>query len=156
MSRETHRAEKIDGYFDFKQLRLHAHINVLTVLYKSCAVATPENSEPSHLENYVRIVAFASSLRRASFHSVAGIPSPQHHCRTSSPRHLTERNPSKTPQIPRSALVYLTYLGTTGGPNTFPFETRMGRPQATPSSAKPRKSGTNSLIPHPSATSTTL
>lgn len=40
------------------------------VLYKSCAVGTPEHSGPLPLKNYVRTVAFAFNLRTTSFHGV--------------------------------------------------------------------------------------
>ena len=38
-------------------------------LYELCSVATPKHSEPLPLENYVRIVALASDLRKVSFYS---------------------------------------------------------------------------------------
>lgn len=40
------------------------------ILYKSCAVGTPEYSRPLPLKNYVHIVTFAFNLRTASFHGV--------------------------------------------------------------------------------------
>ncbi len=41
-----------------------------TILYKLCSVATPKQYRPLHLENYVRIVAFAPDLRKVPFHGV--------------------------------------------------------------------------------------
>ena len=35
-----------DRYFDFKHVKLCAHINISYILYKPCSVATPEHSEP--------------------------------------------------------------------------------------------------------------
>jgi hypothetical protein len=39
-------------------------------LYKSCFVATPKNSEPLPLENYVRTVALAPDLQKVTLYSV--------------------------------------------------------------------------------------
>jgi hypothetical protein len=69
--RETHCAEKNNRYFDFKYLKLCAHINTSNLFrYKLCSVATPKHFGPLPLENYVRIVALAPDLRKVSFYSV--------------------------------------------------------------------------------------
>jgi hypothetical protein len=58
-----------DGYFDFKHVKLCAHINISYILYKPCSVATPEHSEPLPPENYVRIVALSPDLWTVSIYS---------------------------------------------------------------------------------------
>jgi hypothetical protein len=68
--RETHRAEKYKGYFDFRQLKICTHIDIYYNLYKSCAVATPNYLGPFPPKNYVRIVAFTPNVQRASFYSI--------------------------------------------------------------------------------------
>jgi hypothetical protein len=69
--RKTHRAEKIDKYFDFKYLKIWAHINIFyTFFYKLCPVATPGHSEPHSLDNHIRIIALTPDLQRVSFYSV--------------------------------------------------------------------------------------
>jgi hypothetical protein len=56
-SRKTHRAAKYEGYIDFKQLGLYAHIDISHNMYKLRAVATLEPLEPLPRKNYDRIVA---------------------------------------------------------------------------------------------------
>jgi hypothetical protein len=58
---------KITGTLTLSNLG-SVHTLVFTIiLYKSCAIATPKHRDPSHLENYVRIIVFALVLQRASF-----------------------------------------------------------------------------------------
>jgi hypothetical protein len=68
--RKTLRAEKNDRYFDLKNLKICAHLNISYNLYKLCSVATPGHPEPLPLENYVCIVALMPDLQRVSFYSV--------------------------------------------------------------------------------------
>lgn len=47
------------------------HISTFTIfLCKPCAIAISGYSGPSHLENYVRVVAVEPDTQRASFHGV--------------------------------------------------------------------------------------
>jgi hypothetical protein len=66
-----------DRYFDFKHVKLCAHINISYILYKPCSVATPEHSEPLPSENYVRIVALAPDLRKVSLPEPEPEPEPE-------------------------------------------------------------------------------
>jgi hypothetical protein len=59
--RETHRAEKSEGYFDFKHLKIY-----LISLYTSCFIATPKYLEPLSLKNYICVVALAPDLQKVS------------------------------------------------------------------------------------------
>jgi hypothetical protein len=56
--REAHRAEKYEGYFDFKQLKSVHTLMFTIILYELCAIATLNHPGPLPPKNYVRIVAF--------------------------------------------------------------------------------------------------